>query len=263
MKSKTFFLLLVCLSILSASCGGGKKLRLDPKVMGDKQLYEIGDRALKKGDYTNAREAFKTVYENFPKSEYRILARIAYADSYYRQGGDANYILGIQEYQDFISLFPFHPKAEYAQFQIGMCYFHMTEKPDRDQTQTHKALDEFKKVVDNYPKGAHYQQAYQYLLKCYSILAEHEYLVARYYARTGRPQAAVQRIKSLLKTYPESVHQPKFIFTLAKSLEELRQYPESCTYYDRLLQKWPTSEFSSDAKEARVKFCKGENRAAQ
>lgn len=231
--------------------------------MSDQQLYDIGVKYLKSGDYDKAREAFKTVYENFPKSENRILARIQYADSYYQQGRDANYILGIQEYQDFISLFPFSPKAEYAQFQIGMCYYHMMEKPDRDQTQTHKAVDEFKKVLDNYPKGQYYKKAYDYLLKSYSSLAEHEYLIAKYYLRTGKPQAAVERMKAMMKAYPEAVYQPKFIYTLAKSLQQLNQLPESCTFYDQLLKKWPASEFSSDAKDAQVKTCKGVNRAAQ
>lgn len=261
MKFKFTILIVVSLAF-TISCHG-KKFHLDPKTMSDKQLYDIGVKYLNDNDYEKARDAFKTVYENFPKSEYRILARIGYADSYYKEGRDANWTLAIQEYQDFISLFPFSPKAQYAQLQMGLCYYNMMEKPDRDQTQTKKAVDEFKKVLDNYPNGEYYKKAYEYLLKCYSSLAEHEFLIARYYERTGRPLAAVERIKALLKNYPESVHQPKYIYTLAKSLQELRQYPESCTYYDEFLKKWPSTDHVSDAKEAQTKYCKNVNRASQ
>jgi outer membrane assembly lipoprotein YfiO len=263
MKLKSAFFIMVCLAILPLSCHH-KKFELNPKKMSDKQLYEIGTGYMKDKDYDKAREAFKTVFENFPNSEYRILARIEYADSYYKQGNDANWILAIQEYQDFISLFPFSPKAEYAQLMMGMSYFNMTEKPDRDQTQTKKAADEFKKVLDNYPKGQYRAKANEYLLKCYSALAEHEYIIAKYYERTGRPQASVERIKTLLKTYPESIYQPKYFYTLAKALQFLHQYPESCSFYAELLKKWPVSEHSGDAKEAQAKYCKESiNRAAQ
>ena len=81
----------------------------------------------------------RLVFDNFPKSEYRILAKLGYAESFYKEGGDGNWILAISEYQDFITQFPFSPKAAYAQYQIGACYYQMMEKPDRDQTNTRKA----------------------------------------------------------------------------------------------------------------------------
>ena len=252
---KKNILLALCISLLWISGCGGKNPSFDPKKISDEKLYEIGQQNMKDENWDKAREAFRTVFENFPKSDYRILAKLAYADTYYRQGSEPNLILAVQEYQDFISLFPFSPKAEYAQFQIGMCYYNTRERPDRDQTQTRKALDEFRKVVDTYPNGEMYQQAYDYLLKTYSLLAEHEYLVARYYQHTGRPKAAVDRLKGMLKLYPESVYQPKYYFDLAHSLQELEQNEESCSTYGLLLERWPTSEYTKDAKESRLKVC--------
>ena len=254
-KQKIISWLLTAATFLAISCGG-KKMTLDPKTLTDSQLYEIGQKYLKDEAYDKARDAFKTVFENFPKSDYRILAKLAYADSFFAQGTEPNYLLAVQEYQDFISLFPFSPKAEFAQLQIGVCYYQLIEKPDRDQSNTRKALEEFRKVVDGYPSGEYYRPAYEYLLKCYSRLAEHEFLIARYYQRTGKHQAAVDRLKGILKSYPESIFQPKYFFAVARSLEELRQYSESCTYYETLLEKWPTSEYSSDARESRTKICK-------
>jgi len=254
MKRNIPIALWICLLWIAAGCGG-KKSEFDPKKISDEKLYEIGQQNVKEENWDKAREAFRTVFDNFPKSDYRILAKIAYADTYYRQGTESNFILAIQEYQDFISLFPFSPKAEYAQFMIGMCYYEMREKPDRDQTQTRKALDEFRKVVDTYPNGGMYKQAYDYLLKCYSLLAEHEYLVAKYYQRTGRYKPAVDRLKGMLKLYPETIYQPKYYFDLAHSLEELEQAPESCSTYGLLLERWPNSEFTEQAKESQLRVC--------
>jgi len=255
MNSKTFPLILSVIFMI-LSCGP-KKFDLDPKKNSDKQIYEAGVEYLKKGDNAQAREAFKTVFENFPKSDYRILAKIAYADSYYKEGTDANYLLAINEYQDFISLFPFSPKAEYAQVQIGMCYYHMMEKPDRDQTNTKKALEEFKKGTENYPKGSYYRSAYNRMMDCYSRLAEHDFLIARFYYRTSKYQASVDRLKDLLKTYPSAIYQPKYYYFLASALEKSNQSKESCSYFATLLEKWPTSEFTKDARSSQAKICHG------
>ena len=239
--------------VIVAACGE-KKVSLDPKAQSDKQLYEIGLNHLKEEHYEQAREAFRVVFDNFT-SEYRILAKLGYADSYFQQSTEPNYLLAIQEYQDFISLFPFSQKACYAQLQIGNAYFKMVEKPDRDQTTTRKALDEYRKVVDNYPNCEHYKQAYENLVHCYALLAEHEFLIARFYQKTGKHGASVDRLKGILKAYPESVYQPKFYYHLAESLQELAQYNESCSYYNTLLEKWPSSEFTGDAQSAKTEVC--------
>lgn len=234
---------------------GPKQVTLDPKNKTDAEIYQAGLEFMKQEDWDKAREAFRTVFETFPQSEYRILAKLGIADSYYEDGKTSSYLLAYQEYQDFIALFPFSPKACYAQLRMGLAYFQMREKPDRDQTNTKKATEEFKKVVDNYPNCEQYQEAYKYLLECYAALAEHEYLVAHYYGRTERYGAAVERIKMLLKTYPEPVHQAKHYFALARSLEALQQNKESCTYYDAILNKWPQFEEIDDARNARARVC--------
>ncbi|PWT90134.1 MAG: hypothetical protein C5B54_07700 [Acidobacteria bacterium] len=247
---------LILFALPFVSCHHKKKESIfDVGKKSDSELYQLGQQYMAKKNWPKARDTFKVVFENFPKSDYRILSKLAYADCYYKEGGDANYLLAITEYQDFISLFPFSPKAEYAQFQVGMSYYHMMERADRDQTNTHKALDEFRKVLDNYPKGEHYQEAYDKLLSCYTRLADHDYGIAHYYERTGKYGAAVERVKALLKAYPEAVHSSAHYYTLAHSLEELRQYPESCSYYAKILEKWPKSDEASNAKSHESKVC--------
>lgn len=249
----------LCLCVIlcfMTACGGLKHSSLDPTNQSDKELYDIGAKALADKDYAKARDAFKLVFDSFPKSDYRILAKIGYADSYYNNGGDSNWLLAIQEYQDFISLFPFSPKAEYAQSQIGMCYFQMREKPDRDQTNTHKALEEFRKVIDNYPNGQYFEISSAKLIECYTQLAIHDYIIAHYYQRSGRVGACVERLKGLMKAYPESAYKPEFYYLTGECLSELGQTPEACTYYSMVLEKWPDSKLASKAKKRTGERCK-------
>ena len=194
----------VLISTLILFACGPKNLEFDPSKQTDSQIYQQGEKLLEEEDYVKAREAFRVVFDNFPQSDYRILAKLGYANSYYLEGDASSFILAATEYQDFISLFPFSPKAAYAQFQIGMCYFQMAEKPDRDQTNTRKALEELRKVVDNYPNSDYYKPAYEKLIETYSLLAEHEYYIARYYSRTGKPKAVIERLKGLIKDLPRN-----------------------------------------------------------
>lgn len=235
---------------------GEKHMALDPTKQSDKELYEMGTQALQNKNYAKAREAFKVVFDSFPKSDYRILAKLGYADSYYHDGGDANWLLAIQEYQDFISLFPFSPKAEYAQAQIGMCYYQMRERPDRDQTNTKKAVEEFKKVVDNYPNGEYYKAAYDKLVECYTLQADHEYIIARFYHRTGKDGACADRIKALIKSFPESTYKPEFYFQVGQCLQNLGQDAEACTYFTQTIERWPDSDFASKSKNHQKEVCK-------
>ena len=246
--------LLCALLCLFIACSGNKS-NFDPTKQSDKELYDRAAKELEEKDFSVAREAFKIVFDSFPKSDYRILAKLGYADSYYLDGGDANWLLSIQEYQDFISLFPFSPKAEYAQAQIGMAYFQMREKPDRDQSNTRKALEEFRKVIDNYPNGTYYRPAYDKLIECYSLLAEHEYMIAFYYHRSGRHAAAAERVKGLLKTYPESVYKPEYYWLLGNCLEDVSQAPEACVHYNTAMTRWPESEVADKVKEGIARSC--------
>jgi outer membrane protein assembly factor BamD len=248
--------LIVPLLIFVLFACGPKKVLIDPKLHSDKEIYQMAQDFMQKKQWDKAREAYRTVFESFPQSEYRIPAKLGIADSYFSEKSEANWLLAYQEYQDFISLFPFSPKACYAQLRMGEAYLQMSEKPDRDQTNTKKAAEEFRKVVDNYPNCEQYKEAYDNLLKAYSRLAEHEYDIGFYYHRTHHDGAAVDRIKELLKTYPDSVHLPKHFYTLAQSLERLEQFPESCTYYNTIIEKWPQSEYAAKAKEARTRVCK-------
>ena len=252
MRLRKFAFLLLILSVLSC---GPKKTFMDPKLHSDAEIYQKGMDYMKEKDYDKAREAFRTVFESFPQSDYRIPSKLGLGDSYFSESREASWLLAYQEYQDFISLFPFSPKACYAQLRMGESYFRMSEKPDRDQSNTKKATEEFRKVVDNYPNCEQYKEAYDHLVSAYARLAEHEYGVGFYYHRTHRDGAAVERIKNLLKTYPETVHQPKHYFTLAQSLEKLEQFPEACTYYNTVIEKWPQSEYAAKAKEGRTRVC--------
>jgi len=117
----------------------------------DQVIWEAGQTALEKHQYDPARQHFKRIIDGFPQSEYGPAARLALGDSYFQEAGTASYILAVAAYREFLTIYPSHPRSDYAQFQIGECYFKQRNGPDRDQTPTHNALEEYQRLLELYP----------------------------------------------------------------------------------------------------------------
>ena len=142
----------------------------------DQVIWEAGEKALSKHQYEAARQHYKRIIDGFPQSEYGPGARIAVGDSYFQEGGTASYILGIAAYREFLTIYPSHPRSEYAQFQVGECYFKQRNGPDRDQTPTKNALDEYQRLLEFYPQSGHGEQARGRIKECRQSLARAEFL---------------------------------------------------------------------------------------
>ena len=96
---------------------------------------------IKRSKYIEARLNLQTLINTYPDSEYLAKAKLAVADSYYKEGGTSNLTQAIDEYKNFIVFFPFLDEAAYAQMQVAMAHYRMMEKADRDNSQALNAED--------------------------------------------------------------------------------------------------------------------------
>src|SRR5947209_20619888 len=106
----------------------------DNSAAPDKILYDRAIVDIKKGRHEVGRLNLQTLINTYPDSEYLAKAKLAIADSYYKEAGTTGLKQSIAEYKDFITFFPFLDEAAYAQMQVGLAHFRMMEKPDRDRT---------------------------------------------------------------------------------------------------------------------------------
>ena len=116
-----------------------KKADASESAEPDKLLYDRAIQDIKKSRYIEGRLSFQTLINTYPDSEYLAKAKLGVADSYYKEGGTSNLTQAIQEYNDFITFFPFLDEAAYAQMQVGMAYYRMMEKSDRDISKAQSA----------------------------------------------------------------------------------------------------------------------------
>src|SRR6516164_10631401 len=96
----------------------------------DKQLYDKAMNDIKHGKHEIGRLGLQTLINTYPDSEYLAKAKLAIADSYFKEGGTANMTQAVNGYKDFIVFFPFLPEAAYAQMQVAMANYNEMAKVD-------------------------------------------------------------------------------------------------------------------------------------
>jgi outer membrane protein assembly factor BamD len=159
-------------------------------------------------------------------------------------------VLAINEYREFLSYYPTHPRADYAQFKLGMSYFYQMHGADRDQTQTDEAITELTHFVEQYPKSALYEEGAKRLREARDRKSDADFRVGYFYMRTGRfPPAAIDRFKAILKNDPEYTRRDSVYFYLAQALIRMKRETEALPYLNRLIEEFESSEHLEDAKK--------------
>ena len=220
----------------------------------DKLLYDRAMKDIKKGRQEIGRLTLQTLINTYPDSEYLAKAKLAIADSYYKEGGTANWTQAIAAYKDFIVFFPFLPEASYAQMQVAMTHFREMEKPDRDRSEALSAEAEFQTFLQKYPNDPQVPQAEQELREVQEVLAEGEYRVAYYYYVKGDPRAAAGRLIPLTKRYPLYSKSDEALWMLGDIFEKSEKKEIASVYYAKIVREYPLSPLVQDAKDKLVSF---------
>lgn len=244
-------LTLTALSLISVSCRSkGLTLETLPEetASSDEALFKLGEEYLKK-DTEKGILFLRQVIDSFPKSFYAQRAKILIADTYFKKGDEANLILAAAEYREFISLYPTSPSVPYCQYQIAMTYYKNALKPGRDQTKTIQALQEFRKVVTNYPSSEYARQAEEKIKDCEQRLAEHEFLIGEFYYKAKAYRAAIGRLQDILTKYPDFKKMDAVYFYIADGYFQSRNYEAAFPYFTKLLSDFPKSKFVRKAQE--------------
>ena len=152
----------------------------------DKELFDKAMIAMKKGRYDVARLDLQTMLNTYPDSEYRMRAKLAVGDSWFKEGGTAALTQAEAEYKDFITFFPNAPEAAEAQMKVGDIYYQQMEKPDRDYNNAQNAEQEYRNMINMFPDSTLIPRAKQKLRDVQEVLAERETQIGLYYEGTRK-----------------------------------------------------------------------------
>jgi outer membrane protein assembly factor BamD len=168
----------------------------------DKELFDKAMIAMKKGRYDVARLDLQTMLNTYPDSEYRMRAKLAVGDSWFREGGTAALTQAEAEYKDFITFFPNAPEAAEAQMKVADIYYEQMEKPDRDYTNAQRAEQEYRAMINMFPDSPLAPRAKQKLRDVQEVLAERETEIGLYYGTRENYAASIARLETVVDTYP-------------------------------------------------------------
>ena len=211
MPARHSWILLASLLLVASGCSW---LRPAPTpILPADELYSIGEKDLAGQRYAQARENFKKIVERHPNSSYAPRARFLIGEAYYRE---AEFDKAIKEFEAFVAFFPRHQIADLVQYRLAMSYYDQMKPVEQDQGLTQKALDQFKKLVKEYPESRYATEALAKVDVCRGRLAQKEVWVANYYFTQGNPSAARQRLELVLKGYPRTLVIPETLYLLAE-----------------------------------------------
>jgi outer membrane protein assembly factor BamD len=213
----------------------------------DKFLFDRGTEALNAKKWLTAREFFREIVDSYTQSPYRPDAKLGIGDTYLGEGNSEGLERALNEYREFLGFFPTNPRADYAQFKLGMTHFKQMRGPERDQTETREAINEFERFVERYPGSMLMSEVQSRLRDARDRLSESDYLVGYFYYKQRWYPGAVDRFKVLLKGDPGFTNRDAVYFYLGEALFKTNKKAEALPYYERLLEEFQQSEYLPDA----------------
>ena len=254
------FVAMLILAVASACASGPKKPpvgTLEP----DKFLWERGTEELNKKHWLTSREYFRQLMDSYPQSQYRADAKLGLADSYLGEHSAESTVLAINEFREFLSFYPTHRRAYYAQYKLGMCHFYQMHGADRDQSETVEAIAELTTFVTRYgtvnpndpdaeARASVLADGKAKLREARDRLSDYDYRVGYFYLRTQKfPPAAIDRFNTILKNDPEYSRRDAVYFYLAQAYIKIQRPKEALPLLDRLIEEFESSEYLEEAKK--------------
>jgi len=251
---------LACLTalllVLAVASGGCRRRRYENPItkdthQPDKILFDKAIADIERGRYEIARLTLQTLINTYDTSEYLAKAKLAIADSWYREGGSHALAQAEAEYKDFILFYPTLEEAPEAQMKICMIHYKQMEKADRDQTHALRAEEECRQLLVQFPNSKFAPQVEQILRNIQEVLAEREFRVGSFYHTKGSHAAAANRLQGLVDHYPLYSKADQALWALADSYGKMgpRFRSKHIEAYTRLVRDYPLSPLAEAAKK--------------
>ena len=186
--------------------------------------------------WADARQKFLSVKLKDNSGKYAPLAQLRVADTYFQEDEPEK---AVDEYRSFLEVYPSDRYAYYAQYQIATIYYDQIKGEDRAYALAERALGEFKKLNENYPRNPDHEIVEGKIARCRTLRADHEYMVAKYdFDRAGYTGAA-DRALNVYEYYPENPNVPEALYIVVASCKRTGQKDKAQKYYEVLKDKYP------------------------
>lgn len=217
----------------------------------DKILFDKAIADLERGRFQIARLTLQTLINTYDTSEFMAKAKLALADSWFREGGSSGLAQAEAEYKDFILFYPTLEEAAEAQSRVCMIHYRQMEKPDRDAMHAIRADEECRQLMVQFPNSTFAPQMEQRLREVQEVIAEGEFRVGEFYHKKGSYPAATNRLNTLVDYYPLYSKADNALWKLGEAYGKMgpRFQDRSIDAYQQIVREYPLSSLADEAKK--------------
>jgi outer membrane protein assembly factor BamD len=247
-------IVVAALAGLLSSCGLRRHKYADPITKNteqpDKTLFDRAIKDIEHSRYEIARLTLQTLINTYDSSEFLAKAKLAIADSWFREGGSHGLAQAEAEYKDFELFYPNMEESAEAQERVCDIHYKQMDKADRDPLHAVRAEDECRQLLMQYPNSKFAPETQQKLRNVQEVLAAHEYAAAVFYHHKGAMPAAANRLTSMVDQYPLFSMADEALWMLGDSYDRMgdRFEDKSATAYTRIVKDYPLSPHAQAAK---------------
>jgi outer membrane protein assembly factor BamD len=197
-------------------------------------------------DYDEGIETFQAIIDNYPYSDYAVLAELRIADAYF---DDGRYEEALSYYRDFADLHPQHEKVPYTVYRAALCHERRMRAPNRDQTATRDALVHLDRLLANYPNSGYATEAEALWRELRTHLAEQVRNIANFYLKRAEYESAAERYRSLLNEYPGLGLDAEALYRLGLCYAAMNRRAEADNIFQAIVQNYGDSDVAEEAKD--------------
>ena len=235
---------LILITLILVSCGdkNNKKITLVEADLEQQMsdLYKKGMEALEEGDALFAVKNFQLAENIFPQSNWAPKTIIMSAYAFYSQDyyGDA-----IFELERYLAKYPNGEYVSYVYYLIGLSYYESIVDAKKDINPILNSKKYFDYLKINYPNSDFAIDASYKLLLIENLLASKELYIARYYLKKKKWIPAINRLKTIIEVYDETIYVEEAIHRLVEVYYKIGLEEESKKYakllgYNYLSSSW-------------------------
>jgi outer membrane protein assembly factor BamD len=218
-------------------------------------LYQRGQETLEGGtwlgviprvQHDEAIEIFQSIIDNYPYSEYAVLAELRIADAYF---DDEKYEEALAYYRDFADLHPQHEMVPYTIYRAALCHERRMRSPNRDQTPTRDALLFLDRLLAHYPYSEYATDAEVLWRTLRTRLAQHVKEIADFYASHDEWESAAERYRTILNEYPGLGFDAEALYRLGVCYLHMNRETEAVGIFQAVVQNYQDSDVARDAED--------------
>lgn len=248
----TLRIFLVALAVVLSGCSSPNRVRYNAP----QEAFERGMERFEAERYDVAIQYFQGVFDFGRTHEWAADAQLWLARSYRES---EQYLLAANEYTRFTQIFRSDPRIPQVEFELAMTYNDRSPAYQLDQTDTERAIRQFRLFITRYPDHELAAEANQKISELREKMGRKAYHAAELYDRRELFEAAAVSYESVFDSYYDTEWADDALLgamrnyllygRLSVQSKKLDRFNRGVANYDKLRQIFPDSPVLKKAEQ--------------